>query len=50
MNSPCDTCNNRQRSLDPEGCFREYSTTDFVGRLCRKLFGCKGYYRIVRYD
>lgn len=39
----CDTCKNRQRGLDPEGCFMQVSTTGWFGRLCVKIFGCYRY-------
>ena len=43
MQFPCDTCRYRQKSLDPEGCFIEVSTTGWFGRLCRYIFGCEHY-------
>lgn len=44
MISPCDNCKNRQKSLDPEGCFYQYGTTGICGRLITMIFGCE-YYR-----
>ena len=43
MNSNCDTCKNRQKPLDPDGCFKGHGTTGFIGRLLTRLLGCYGY-------
>jgi hypothetical protein len=42
-NSPCNTCNYRQKSLDPYGCFKQVSKTGIIGRFFRWLFGCEKY-------
>lgn len=44
LTSPCSSrCLNRQERLDPFGCWAQCSTTGYVGRFCRWLFGCEGY-------
>jgi hypothetical protein len=45
MISPCDNnYANRQKSLDPEGCFRMHGYTGKLGRFVKMIFGCQ-YYR-----
>lgn len=43
LTSPCFHCKNRQSSLDPEGCWKQCSTTGYIGRGTRWLFGCECY-------
>ena len=41
---PCsDGCLNRQKSLDPWGCYKQCSTTGAIGRFLRWLLGCERY-------
>ena len=42
----CDKCRYRQEKLDPEGCFKQVSTTGFLGRLWVWICGC-GRYKIA---
>lgn len=46
MHSPCDDCKNRQKSLDPYGCFHEHGSTGIIGRFIRLIFGCEHYRRL----
>lgn len=43
MNSPCDSCIERQKELDPKGCFRGWGSTGFFGRFLTLLIGCDGH-------
>lgn len=42
----CDYCRYRQKSLDPEGCFKQVSSTGFVGRWLVRMEGCESF-RVV---
>ncbi len=47
MLSPCDDhCANRQKTLDPEGCFYQHGSTGVFGRFIRMVCGCEYYRRL----
>ena len=48
MISPCDNCAERQKSLDPEGCFHMHSYTGRWGRFIKMIFGCDYYRRLYK--
>jgi hypothetical protein len=39
----CNTCTYRQKTLDPEGCFKEMASTGIIGRFLTRLLGCDKY-------
>ena len=43
MNFLCDSCRFRQENLDPEGCWKEVSTTGYLGKLWMNIVGCYKY-------